>query len=138
MSALRVILGAGLLALLRTGMAAEPAVDAGLYTAAQAERGEQLYDQMCSACHGAKLQGNPAAPLSGPVFLGRWADGQHTLDDLFYIVRTQMPYNAPGTLDRQQYADVIAYVLEMNGYEAGEAELAPSPAALKKITLQPR
>ena len=119
-------------------MAAEPAVDAGLYTAAQAERGEQLYDQMCSACHGAKLQGNPAAPLSGPVFLGRWADGQHTLDDLFYIVRTQMPYNAPGTLTRQQYADVVAYVLKANAFPAGDTELVPSGTALKKVTLYPR
>jgi hypothetical protein len=72
------------------------------------------------------------------VFLSRWADGQHTLDDLFYIVRTQMPYSAPGSLAKQQYADVVAFVLQMNGYPAGEAELTPSAAALKKITLQPR
>jgi len=72
------------------------------------------------------------------VFQGRWADGQHTLDDLFYIVRTQMPYSAPGSLAKQQYADVIAYVLKMNGYEPGETELTPIASTLKKITLQPR
>ena len=114
------------------------AADGGFYSAAQAVRGEALYEQHCMACHGAQLQGNPAAPLAGPVFQSRWADGQHTLDDLFYIVRTQMPYSAPGSLAKQQYADVIAYVLKMNGYEAGETELAPTASALKKITLQPR
>jgi S-disulfanyl-L-cysteine oxidoreductase SoxD len=118
--------------------AAEPGSNAAVYTEAQAMRGERLYEQYCTACHGARLQGNPAAPLVGAVFESRWADGQHTLDDLFYIVRTQMPYNAPGSLAKQQYADVVAYVLKMNGYVAGEAELTPSAAALKKITLQPR
>ena len=114
------------------------AADGGFYSAAQAVRGEALYEQYCMACHGAKLQGNPAAPLAGAVFQGRWADGQHTLDDLFYIVRTQMPYSAPGSLARQQYADVVAYMLKMNGYEAGETELTPIASTLKKITLQPR
>ncbi|HYL19372.1 MAG TPA: cytochrome c [Burkholderiales bacterium] len=114
------------------------AADGGLYSATQAARGEALYEQYCMACHGAKLQGNPAAPLAGPVFQGRWADGQHTLDDLFYIVRTQMPYSAPGSLAKQQYADVIAYVLKMNGYDEGETELTPIASTLKKITLQPR
>jgi len=114
------------------------AADDGFYSAAQAARGETLYEQYCMTCHGAKLQGNPAAPLAGPVFQGRWADGQHTLDDLFYIVRTQMPYSAPGSLAKQQYADVIAYVLKMNGYEPGATELMPIASTLKKITLQPR
>jgi hypothetical protein len=49
-----------------------------------------------------------------------------------------MPYDAPGSLTKQQYADVVAYVLKMNGYAAGEAELTPSAAALKKINLQSR
>lgn len=132
------ILFAGLAMCVQTAIAAEPGSDAGLYTDAQAARGEQLYDQFCTACHGAKLQGNPAAPLTGVVFLSRWADGQHTLDDLFYIVRTQMPYNAPGSLTRQQYADVVAYVLKVNAFAAGHTELTPSAAALKKVTLQPR
>jgi len=114
------------------------AADGGFYSAAQAVRGEVLYEQYCMTCHGAKLEGNPAAPLAGPVFQGCWADGQHTLDDLFYIVRTQMPYSAPGSLAKQQYVDVIAYVLKMNGYEPGETELTPIASTLKKITLQPR
>jgi S-disulfanyl-L-cysteine oxidoreductase SoxD len=118
--------------------ALEPSSQSGLYSEAQATRGERLYEQYCITCHGAKLQGNPAAPLAGVVFLARWADGQHTLDDLFYIVRTQMPYNAPGSLAKQQYADVVAYVLKVNAYPAGEVELTPSSDALKKVTLQPR
>ena len=95
-----------------------------------------MYDQYCTACHGARLEGNPGAPLVGATFPTRWADGQHTLDDLFYVVRTLMPYNAPGTLTRQQNADVVAYILKVNGYSAGENELPPNTAALKKVTLE--
>jgi len=132
------VLVLGLMAFTCRSSAAEAGGAAGIYSEAQATRGERLYEQYCTEGHGARLQGNPAAPLVGAVFESRWADGQHTLDDLFYIVRTQMPYNAPGSLAKQQYADVVAYVLKMNGYVAGEAELTPSAAALEKITLQPR
>ena len=110
--------------------------DSGVYAEAQAARGQALYDEHCIVCHGAQLQGAAAAALSGATFRTRWVDGQHTLDDLFYIVRTQMPYSEPGKLNRQQYIDIIAYVLKTNGFPAGESELPPTAAVLKKITLQ--
>jgi S-disulfanyl-L-cysteine oxidoreductase SoxD len=109
-----------------------------LFSEDQAARGESLYAQHCAACHGAKLEGNPAVPLAGEKFLGRWADGQHSLDDLLYIIRTLMPYNAPGSLSRQQYADLAAYILKSNHYPAGDAELPPRGAALKQMIAPPR
>ncbi len=110
---------------------------AGLYSEAQAGRGEALYQQYCSACHGARLQGNPAAPLTGEAFRARWEDRKHTLDDLFYIIRSLMPNNAPGSLAKAQYAEIVAYILKVNGYAAGGAELVPDASAMKAVTLQP-
>lgn len=107
-----------------------------MFAEAQALRGQALYDEHCVLCHGAQLQGAAAAALSGATFRARWADGQHTVDDLFYIVRTQMPYSEPGKLSRQQYIDVIAYVLKVNGYPAGDGELPLTAAVLKQMTLQ--
>jgi mono/diheme cytochrome c family protein len=137
-SAATVFCFASLILLLRPAGADTASVASALFTSAQADRGRLLYDEHCMTCHGARLEGNPAAPLAGPVFLGRWADGQHTLDDLFYIIRSQMPYNEPGKLTKQQYADILAYLLQANGYAAGVAELPPGGAALKTITLSPR
>jgi len=117
--------------------AAETENASGLYNEAQAVRGEQLYQQNCSLCHGARLQGTPAAPLTGEAFRGRWEDGKHTLDDLYYIIRSLMPNNSPGSLSKAQYADVVAYILKINNYPAGEAELVPKPAAMKAVILQP-
>ena len=124
--------------LLGAPMPAAAEGESGLYSEDQASRGQRLYEQYCTSCHGPRLEGSPGAPLAGAAFLSRWADGQHTLHDLFYIIRTLMPYNEPGKLAKQQYADILAYVLKVNGYTAGSAELLPSAAVLKKVTLRAR
>ena len=118
-------------------IADDAASEGRVYSEAQAVRGEVLYQQHCSQCHGARLLGNPAAPLTGEAFRGRWEDGKHTLDDLYYIIRSLMPNSAPGTLSKAQYADVVAFILKINNYPAGEAELVPTAAAMKGVTLQP-
>jgi len=119
-------------------MASMAGAGEGLYSAAQAARGKELYQQFCAACHGARLQGTPAAPLTGEAFRGRWEDGRHTLDDLYYIIRSLMPNNAPGSLSKAQYADVVAFILQVNHYPAGEHELVPQAAAMKGVTLEPQ
>lgn len=108
-----------------------------LFSEAQAMRGEAVYQQYCATCHGPRLEGNPAAPLTGAAFRSRWEDGQHTLDDLFYIVRSLMPNSAPGSLTKAQYADVVAYILKINGYPAGDSELVPTVSAMKAVRLEP-
>ena len=42
----------------------------------------------------------------------------------------------PGRLGRQQYADVISYILKSNGYPAGDKELVTDLAALKQIRIE--
>ncbi|HEY5929909.1 MAG TPA: cytochrome c [Burkholderiales bacterium] len=123
--------------LLLLALASAPVLGEATFTDAQATRGNELYQQNCSICHGSQLQGNPAAPLTGPAFSGRWEDGKHTLDDLYYIIRSLMPNNAPGSLSKAQYADIVAYILKVNRYPAGESELVPKAADMKAVVLQP-
>ncbi len=52
--------------------AQERTVRDGVFSRAQAERGQALYAQRCALCHGAALQGVNAPPLVGSVFVGRW------------------------------------------------------------------
>jgi len=118
-------------------MASMACAEDGLYSAAQAAHGGETYQQFCSACHGARLQGTPAAPLTGEAFRARWEDGKHTVDDLYYIIRSLMPNNAPGSLSKAQYADIVAFILQVNHYPAGEHELVPQAAAMKTVTLEP-
>jgi mono/diheme cytochrome c family protein len=104
----------------------------GAYTEAQSKRGEALYAQSCSMCHGPDLAGLDTAPaLTGGEFNADWND--LPLGDLFERMRTTMPADAPGTLSRQQYADVVSFVLAKGGFPAGQTELSPEDAALKEV-----
>src|SRR5678815_1825128 len=67
----------------------------GVYNEAQAARGEQLYAEHCSRCHGNTLAGMEAAPaLTGTTFYSNW-EGE-TLQALFDRIRTSMPPDKPG------------------------------------------
>ena len=82
-----------------------------VYSAEQASRGRDLYAEHCASCHGMMLEGQSSLPLSGATFQARWADEKQSVGNLFYIVRTLMPYGQPATLSKREYIDIIAYVL---------------------------
>ena len=108
---------------------------AGVYTAAQAARGDVAYRQECANCHGATLEGADMTPaLTGGGFTSNWND--LTVGDLFERIRITMPIDRPGKLTRQQNADVIAFLLNANGWPEGKTELAVDLGALKQIRIQ--
>src|SRR5437763_10232539 len=80
----------------------------GAYTLAQAKRGA-LKSGLCTSCHGDGFAGGGAPELVGPEFLARW-DGR-TVGDLFELIRLTMPDDDPGALSREEYADLVAYIL---------------------------
>src|SRR5262249_109571 len=108
----------------------------GVYTEAQAARGLQIYGQSCSSCHGPALMGDDAAaPLTGGQFFSSWIDS--AVGELAERIRTSMPANNPGSLSRQQTADVLAYILSFNKYPVGNTELPPQTESLNQIKIQP-
>lgn len=104
----------------------------GVFSEEQVKRGEPLYAQYCASCHGPDLAGGEMAPgLTGGEFSANWND--LSLGDLFERMRVSMPQNAPGTLSRQQNADILAYVLNKGGVPAGKTELATQTEVLNTI-----
>ena len=105
----------------------------GVYTEAQANRGEELYKEHCLRCHGATLQGNGegALPLTGATFGATW--NGVSLGAMMERVRLSMPQDKPGTMSRQQIADLLAFVLRSNKFPAGDAELAKQTDMLNAI-----
>jgi mono/diheme cytochrome c family protein len=97
----------------------------GVYSAAQADRGGKTFTARCLGCH-------PPDQFVGP-FLSGW-DGQ-TVNGLFEMMRTSMPDDDPGSLTRQDYADILAFVFKKNGVPAGPAELTSVSADLKRIVV---
>jgi len=103
-----------------------------VYTEAQAKRGERVSAEQCARCHGDTLTGGEAAPaLVGDVFNGNWESVP--LGDLFERIRISMPQDNPGSLSRQQNADVIAFMLKAGTFPAGEAELGTDAIGLAQI-----
>ena len=104
----------------------------GIYTAEQAKRGDALYVEKCASCHGAELNGGEMAPgLVGGEFTANWND--LSIGDLFERMRISMPQNNPGSLSRQQNADVLAFILAKASYPAGTTELAGQTEVLNGI-----
>ena len=98
----------------------------GVYTDAQAIRGETAYGQFCSHCHAADMGGSGAAPtLYTLQFLDRWRED--TLGSLFQYIHEAMPLApgpGPGGLTENQYLDILTYILWRNEFPEGAKELA--------------
>ena len=112
----------------------------GVFTAAQARRGQAAYTGPCDRCHGFKLDGAPddpdmlpASPVAGPKFLRKW--NGRTLAALFDYVRMTMPTNNPGYLSAAEVADIVAYMLFVSGMPAGEDALPPEPETLAGVVI---
>ena len=94
----------------------------GIYTEAQANRGELLYASECASCHGPNLEGGEFAPaLMGGEFTWNWSG--LSVGDLFERIRVSMPEGAPQAVSREQKADILAFMLSKNEFPAGETEL---------------
>lgn len=104
----------------------------GIYTADQATRGAAVYAQRCGACHGAALNGTGEAPaLVGGEFVSHW--DTMTVGDLYDRVRTTMPQNDPMSMTREEYADVLAFLLKNNGFPVGSQPMDKRSEVLATI-----
>ena len=113
----------------------------GVFTEAQAERGQAVYPGPCGLCHGRRLDGAPDDPdmLSTPSlararFLRIW-EGR-SLATLFEYTRATMPEANPESLDDQEYVDIIAYMLSVSGMPAGDDELEPDSQSLARFIIR--
>ncbi len=115
--------------------AASRSVWDGVYTREQATRGQTAYREECMKCHGENLGGGEAGPpLAGDEFLQKW-NGK-TAGDLFAAIRKTMPSDDPGNLSSRQYSDIVAYILGVNEFPAGQKELDREIAALNEIRIE--
>ena len=103
------------------------------FTADQAARGKTAYDASCVSCHGPDLiSANYGPPLAGAYFDGKWV-GQ-SAGALFEKVKT-MPPSRAGSLPDETYADLVAYILSVNGLPAGDTELPTDVDQLNQMTI---
>jgi mono/diheme cytochrome c family protein len=106
----------------------------GVYSDAQALRGQAAYKNKCASCHGATLGGANAPPLAGDAFIAVWGG---PLSELVDKIQNTMPLDDPGKLTRQQSAELVAYMLQAGKFPAGRADLSADAAVLKQIAIAP-
>jgi quinoprotein glucose dehydrogenase len=117
--------------------AASRSVRDGVFTKAQASRGQTVYREECAKCHGENLAGGEGAPgIVGDDFTAKWTG--KTVNDFFERTRKTMPADDPGHLSRRQYADLVAYMLSANEYPAGDKDLDSSAEAMSDIRIEGR
>ena len=107
--------------------APQKTTNSGVYTAAQAGRGEKIFEAQCTACH-------DTARFTGEGFIDPWAG--KPLKDVWDIASGTMPEDNPGSLKPQEYGDVIAYFLSLNAFATGDAELPGDAAAMANILIE--
>ncbi len=135
---------------IEVGAAAQRSAYDGVYTVEQAKRGRGLYEKRCVLCHLDRGQGHEAVPeivgqsleregdaeapaIAGDAFQIKW--NSRRAWDLFSTMTNTMPVGSPRSLSPQEYADVLAYIFELNTLSAGAHELTPERAALESITI---
>ncbi len=100
----------------------------------QQARGKALYVAKCSECHQETLKGtNDSPPLTGDTFWMNWET--YTANNLLEQIRTTMPEDNPGSLMRQEYVDIVAYILGFNEVPL-TGDLPTDADALKKIIVK--
>lgn len=99
----------GLMACASSAEEQDPDVLQGSYTRAQAEQGQAVFKDVCQRCH---------IPRD---FRSIIPQSEHTvaiIGDYFELITLTMPQDSPGSLPEQQYRDVMAYLLSLNGFPA--------------------
>jgi mono/diheme cytochrome c family protein len=107
--------------------APQKTTNSGVYTDAQAGRGQKVFEAKCTACH-------DTARFTGEGFIDPWAG--KPLKDVWDIASGTMPEDNPGSLKQQEYADVIAYFLSLNGFATGDTELPGDGGAMANIKIE--
>lgn len=102
---------------------------ASLFTLAQADRGEDSFRETCLSCHS-------SSEFRGRSFQRDWRGS--SMGYLYEEIVYYMPEDNPGGLSTSTYLDIMAYILDQNGFSAGETELVSDIEAMKEVVLFPR
>lgn len=117
---------------------AGPSVWDGVYTKEQAARGKETYVVFCANCHADDLAGTNSGDSGAPPLKGDTFMKGSTVGALQSKIRKSMPQDAPGTMKDADVTEIVAYILEANGFPAGATPLPAATAITDRIRIAPR
>lgn len=95
-------------------VAQDRTVQDGVFTEAQVNAGEVVYDASCKTCHNMRFYRDTLKSWNNQPLIYLWE-----------TIMGTMPADNPGSLLLDEYTDVIAYILSENGFPAGDMKLDP-------------
>ncbi len=98
------------------------AVSDRVYSSEQADRGRTLFRDVCIICH------------PDPFWRSSW-DGR-SVGEVYTKILKFMPDDAPGTLNAEEAASAVAYILQSNGFPSGSVALPTDVTLLDRIRLE--
>lgn len=115
--------------------AAETDIWEGVFNQEQVDRGRDLYGTHCASCHGQELVSDEPdyPPLTQPAF--RWSWQGRTLEERHQRISSTMPPAKAGELSEQEYVDILAYILEFNGYPTGQEHLTYDKTLFESVEI---
>ena len=106
---------------------AQPAtIKDGVYTGEQAAAGKEIYETRCGACHNVDFFRN--------TFTNR---NNQPLQYLFEEIIVNMPADMPGSLMDSEYETILAHVMSLLNYPAGDAELNYASGTMSDVVIVP-
>jgi mono/diheme cytochrome c family protein len=105
----------------------------GWYSPEQAAAGHITFNSYCAQCHRPDLKGALGPALIGDAFLQTWLN--KPVGDLFTFAHSKMPANNPGSVPEDKMWNIMAYILQKNGFSAGSTPL--SAQAESRLLVKP-
>jgi len=103
----------------------------GVYTKAQADGAKAQFDKICAECHPFTVAAKKKpkdVPLGDEPFFENW-EGR-SLDAIITTIVLTMPNDGSGVVTDAEAVDLVAYILQQNGFPAGETALTKDSAAV--------
>ena len=112
------------------------AANAPSFTAEQATKGKPLYQKHCATCHGAQLQGEQVSPaLNGDRFDQAWRGKSAAILGFHLRRMPPEPADNPGGLGDEVYTNILAFILQSNGFAASDTPLPSDLASLDAVAI---
>jgi mono/diheme cytochrome c family protein len=102
----------------------------GVYTKAQADGAKAQFEKLCASCHAftvAEKKKPKDLPLGDEPFFESWTG--RPLSAMISVIALTMPNDGSAVVTDQEAIDLVAYILQQNGFPAGEKALTKETAA---------
>ena len=108
----------------------KPTTNDGVYTKTQADAAKAQFDKICADCHPFTVAGKKKVkdvPLGEDPFYTNWTG--RPVAEMITTIALTMPNDGSAVVSETEAADLVAYILQQNGFKPGTVPLSKATAA---------